>query len=165
MKMEALKAQGKLGGQVGHKSRDSISDTDSGRQVQRYIRLTYLIPELLHLVDKSRIAFSVGVELSYLSEQEQTDLFEAIDMEDKTPSLSQAMQLKKLSLARKLDSEIIVKMICEDKPNQREKISFNYEDISKYFPSQNTQDIYNRIMKLVEDDYRKRIRRQNRDER
>lgn len=165
MKIEALKSQGKLGGQVGHKSRDSISDTDSGRQVQRYIRLTYLIPELLHLVDKSRIAFSVGVELSYLSEQEQTDLFEAIDMEDKTPSLSQAMQLKKLSLARKLDSEIIVKMICEDKPNQREKISFNYEDISKYFPSQNTQDIYNRIMKLVEDDYRKRIRRQNRDER
>lgn len=165
MKMEALKAQGRLGGQVGHKSRDCISDTDSGRQVQRYIRLTYLIPELLHLVDKSRIAFSVGVELSYLSEQEQSDLFEAIDMEDKTPSLSQAMQLKKLSLSRKLDSEIIVKMICEDKPNQREKISFNYDDISKYFPSQNTQDIYNRIMKLVEDDYRKRIRRQNRDER
>lgn len=165
MKMEALKAQGRVGGQVGHKSRDCISDTDSGRQVQRYIRLTYLIPELLHLVDKSRIAFSVGVELSYLSEQEQADLFEAIDMEDKTPSLSQAMQLKKLSLSRKLDSEIIVKMICEDKPNQREKISFNYEDISKYFPSQNTQDIYNRIMKLVEDDYRKRIRRQNRDER
>lgn len=165
MKMEALKKKGRLGGQVGHKSRDSISDTDSGRQVQRYIRLTYLIPELLNLVDNSRIAFSVGVELSYLTEKEQADLFKVIDMEDKTPSLSQAIQLKKLSLFRKLNSEIIARMICEDKPNQREKISFNFEDIRKYFPSQNTQDIYNRIMKLVEDDYRKRIRRVSREER
>ena len=86
-------------------------------------------------------------------------------MEDKTPSLSQAIQLKKLSLSRKLDSEIIARMICEDKPNQREKISFNFEDISKFFPSQNTQDIYNRILKLVEDDYRKRVRRASREER
>lgn len=165
MKMEAIKEQGRLSGQVGHKSRDSISDTDSGRQVQRYIRLTYLIPELLHLVDKNRIAFSVGVELSYLTEDEQAELYEVIDMEDKTPSLSQAIQLKKLSLSRKLDSEIIARMICEDKPNQREKISFNFEDISKFFPSQNTQDIYNRILKLVEDDYRKRVRRASREER
>ncbi len=165
MKMEAIKEQGRLSGQVGHKSRDSISDTDSGRQVQRYIRLTYLIPELLHLVDKNRIAFSVGVELSYLKEDEQAELYEIIDMEDKTPSLSQAIQLKKLSLSRKLDSEIIARMICEDKPNQREKISFNFEDISKFFPSQNTQDIYNRILKLVEDDYRKRVRRASREER
>ena len=165
MKMEAIKEQGQLSGQVGHKSRDSISDTDSGRQVQRYIRLTYLIPELLHLVDKNRIAFSVGVELSYLKDDEQAELFEIIDMEDKTPSLSQAIQLKKLSLSRKLDSEIIARMICEDKPNQREKISFNFEDISKFFPSQSTQDIYNRILKLVEDDYRKRVRRASREER
>ncbi len=165
MKMEAIKEQGRLSGQVGHKSRDSISNTDSGRQVQRYIRLTYLIPELLHLVDKNRIAFSVGVELSYLQEDEQAELYEMIDMEDKTPSLSQAIQLKKLSLSRKLDSEIIARMICEDKPNQREKISFNFEDISKFFPSQNTQDIYNRILKLVEDDYRKRVRRASREER
>ena len=165
MKMEAIKEQGRLSGQVGHKSRDSISDTDSGRQVQRYIRLTHLIPELLHLVDKNRIAFSVGVELSYLKEDEQAELYEIIDMEDKTPSLSQTIQLKKLSLSRKLDSEIIVRMICEDKPNQREKISFNFEDISKFFPSQNTQDIYNRILKLVEDDYRKRVRRASREER
>lgn len=165
MKMEAIKEQGRLSGRVGHKSRDSISDTDSGRQVQRYIRLTYLIPELLHLVDKNRIAFSVGVELSYLKEDEQAELYEVIDMEDKTPSLSQAIQLKKLSLSCKLDSEIIARMICEDKPNQREKISFNFEDISKFFPSQNTQDIYNRILKLVEDDYRKRVRRASREER
>ena len=165
MKMEAIKEQGRLSGQVGHKSRDSISDTDSGRQVQRYIRLTYLIPELLHLVDKNRIAFSVGVELSYLKEDEQAELYEIIDMEDKTPSLSQAIQLKKLSLSRKLDSGIIARMICEDKPNQREKISFNFDDISKFFPSQNTQDIYNRILKLVEDDYRKRVRRASREER
>ena len=165
MKMDAIKERGRLGGQVGHRSRDGVSDTDSGRQVQRYIRLTYLIPELLNLVDSSRIAFSVGVELSYLKEDEQAELFKAIDIEDKTPSLSQAIQMKKLSLSHKLDSETIVRMICENKPNQREKISFKFDDISKFFPSQNTQDIYNRILKLVEDDYRKRVRRASREER
>ena len=88
MKSEALKHQGKTYGQVVHKSRDTVSETDSGRQVQRYIRLTKLIPQLLKMVDEERIAFSVGVELSYLDEYEQQDLLEAIELEDKTPSLS-----------------------------------------------------------------------------
>ena len=91
MKSEALKHQGKTYGQVVHKSRDTVSNTDSGRQVQRYIRLTKLIPQLLKMVDEERIAFSVGVELSYLDEYEQQDLLEAIELEDKTPSLSQAI--------------------------------------------------------------------------
>ena len=91
MKSEALKHQGKTYGQVVHKSRDTVSETDSGRQVQRYIRLTKLIPQLLKMVDEERIAFSVGVELSYLDEYEQQDLLEAIELEDKTPSLSQAI--------------------------------------------------------------------------
>lgn len=94
MKLEAISHQGKACGQVVHKSRDTISETDSGRQVQRYIRLTKLIPQLLKLVDEERIAFSVGVELSYLTEYGQEDLFEAIELEDKTPSLAQAIQMK-----------------------------------------------------------------------
>ena len=93
MKLEAMKHQGKTYGQVVHKSRDSISDNESGRQVQRYIRLTHLIPELLKLVDEGRIAFTPAVELSYLSENEQRILAEEIEYTDATPSLSQAQRL------------------------------------------------------------------------
>lgn len=88
MKLEALKHQGKTYGQVVHKSRDNISDSESGRQVQRYIRLTYLIPGLLKLVDEERIAFTPAVELSYLPENEQRILAEEIEYADATPSLS-----------------------------------------------------------------------------
>lgn len=88
MKLEALKHQGKTYGQVVHKSRDNISDSESGRQVQRYIRLTYVIPELLKLVDEERIAFTPAVELSYLPENEQRILAEEIEYADATPSLS-----------------------------------------------------------------------------
>ena len=132
--------------------------------VKRYIRLTKLIPDILKMVDEQRIAFSVGVELSYLTEYEQKDLFEAIELEDKTPSLSQAIQMKKLSQAGKLNSETISKIISEEKPNQREKISFQLDELSKYFPKKYTpQDIYNRLLKLAQDDYRRRQR--NREER
>lgn len=94
MKMEALSHQGIACGQVGHKSRDDISDTDSGRQVQRYIRLTYLIPELLEKMDKEEIAFSVGVELSYLDEYSQRDVLEQCEINDCTPSYSQALKFR-----------------------------------------------------------------------
>lgn len=161
MKLEAIIHQGKACGQVVHKSRDTISETDSGRQVQRYIRLTKLIPQLLKLVDEERIAFSVGVELSYLTEYEQEDLFEAIELEDKTPSLAQAIQMKKLSQQGKLDTEIINKIILEDKPNQREKISFQLDELSKYFPKCSPQDIYRRLIQLAQDDYRRRQRNRN----
>lgn len=161
MKLEAINHQGKTCGQVVHKSRDAISETDSGRQVQRYIRLTKLIPQLLKLVDDERIAFSVGVELSYLTKYEQEDLFEAIELEDKTPSLSQAIQMKKLSQQGKLDTEIINKIILEDKPNQKEKISFSFEEISKYFPKCSPQDIYRRLIQLAQDDYQRRQRNKN----
>ncbi len=152
MKLEAISHQGKTCGQVVHRSRDVISDTDSGRQVQRYIRLTNLIPQLLKMVDEERIAFSVGVELSYLSEYEQQDLLEAIELEDKTPSLSQAIQMKKLSQSGRLDSEIIERIISEDKPNQREKISFQYDELSKYFPKCSPQEVQRRMMKLAQAD-------------
>ena len=104
------------------------------------------------------------MELSYLTENEQQDLFEAIGLEDKTPSLSQAIQMKKLSQAGKLDSDTISKIISEEKPNQREKISFQLDELSKYFPKKFTpQDIYKRLLKLAQDDYRRRQR--NREER
>ena len=95
LKMEALSQRGIACGQVGHKSRDDISDTDSGRQVQRYIRLTYLIPELLEKMDKEEIAFSVGVELSYLDEYSQRDVLEQCEINDCTPSYSQAWRMHK----------------------------------------------------------------------
>ena len=165
MKLEAISHQGKTCGQVVHRSRDVISDTDSGRQVQRYIRLTNLIPQLLKMVDEERIAFSVGVELSYLSEYEQQDLLEAIELEDKTPSLSQAIQMKKLSQSGRLDSEIIERIISEDKPNQREKISFQYDELSKYFPKCSPQEVQRRMMKLAQADYQRRVRNRNREAR
>ena len=161
MKLEAISHQGKACGQVVHKSRDTISETDSGRQVQRYIRLTNLIPQLLKLVDEERIAFSVGVELSYLTEYEHDVLFEEIELEDKTPSLAQAIQMKKLSQQGKLDTEIINKIISEDKPNQKEKISFRLDELSRYFPKCSPQDIYRRLIQLAQDDYRRRQRNRN----
>lgn len=167
MKYEALRHQG-ASSQLGTKLRtDELLAQESGEsrnQIQRYIRLTKLIPEILNMVDEQRIAFSVGVELSYLAEYEQQNLFEVIELEDKTPSLSQAIQMKKLSQAGTLDSETIGRIVSEEKPNQREKISFQLDELSKYFPKKYTsQDIYKRMLKLAQDDYRRRQR--NREER
>ena len=167
MKLEAIKHQGVTSRQVVGKreSADDVSSSESGRTVQRYIRLTKLIPQLLKMVDEERIAFSVGVELSYLSEYEQQDLLEAIELEDKTPSLSQAIQMKKLSQSGRLDSKIIEKIISEDKPNQREKISFQYDELSKYFPKCSPQEVQRRMMKLAQADYQRRVRNRNREAR
>ena len=166
LKAEALKHQGQrtdlTSEQLAPKlSTELIAEQEgtSKDTVKRYIRLTKLIPDILKMVDEQRIAFSVGVELSYLTENEQQDLFEAIELEDKTPSLSQAIQMKKLSQAGKLDSETISKIISEEKPNQREKISCQLDELSKYFPKKYTpQDIYKRLLKLAQDDYRRRQR-------
>ena len=172
MKLEAMSRQGHrsdlTSNQVGRRleTADIIAEQsdESKTQIRRYIRLTKLIPDILKMVDEQRIAFSVGVELSYLTENEQQDLFEAIGLEDKTPSLSQAIQMKKLSQAGKLDSETISRIISEEKPNQREKISFQLDELSKYFPKKfSPQDIYKRLLKLAQDDYRRRQR--NREER
>ncbi|MGN1466700.1 MAG: ParB/RepB/Spo0J family partition protein [Ruminococcus sp.] len=167
MKYEALRHQG-TSSQLGTKLRtDELLAQESGEsrnQIQRYIRLTKLIPKILNMVDEQRIAFSVGVELSYLTEYEQQILLEVIELEDKTPSLSQAIQMKKLSQAGTLDSETIGRIVSEEKPNQREKISFQLDELSKYFPEKYTsQDIYKRMLKLAQDDYRRRQR--NREER
>ena len=171
LKAEALNHQGKRNNLTSEQLAPKLSteliaeqEGTSKDTVKRYIRLTKLNPDILKMVDEQRIAFSVGVELSYLTENEQQDLFDAIELEDKTPSLSQAIQMKKLSQAGKLDSEKISKIISEEKPNQREKISFQYDELSKYFPKKYTpQDIYKRLLKLAQDDYRRRQR--NREER
>lgn len=171
LKAEALKHQGQRNDLTSEQLAPKLSteliaeqEGTSKDTVKRYIRLTKLIPDILKMVDEQRIAFSVGVELSYLTEYEQQDLFETIELVDKTPSLSQAIQMKKLSQSGKLDSDTISKIISEEKPNQREKISFQLDELSKYFPKKYTpQDIYKRLLKLAQDDYRRRQR--NREER
>ena len=155
LKMDALSAQGKRTdltcGQVGHKSRDILSETESGRQIQRYIRLTYLIPELLQKVDEGRIALTPAVELSYLSEQEQQTLFSEMEYADCTPSLSQAIRLHRFSQERRLNADVIYAVMSEQKPNQKEQIRFRSEDLRKYFPKSYTEkDIHDDIIKLLD---------------
>ena len=165
MKSEALKHQGKTYGQVVHKSRDNISDTESGRNVQRYIRLTNLIPELLKLVDEERIAFTPAVELSYLSEYEQQILLEQIEFTDATPSLSQAQRLRKFSKDGNFFVDTVFAVLNEEKPNQKEQVRFMEEDIRKYFPKSYTKsDMQKTIISLLEIWQRKR-ERNRRDER
>lgn len=159
MKLEALKHQGKTYGQVVHKSRDNISDTESGRQIQRYIRLTYLIPELLKMVDEERIAFTPAVELSYLPENEQKKLVAEIEYADATPSLSQAQCLRKFSEQGRLSIDTIFAVLSEEKPNQKEQVKFMTEDIRKYFPKNySNKDMQDTIIKLLEKWQRQRER-------
>ena len=163
LKMDAMSRQGQRTdltyGQVGHKLRDTLSEEESGRQVQRYIRLTELIPEILALVDSGRIALTPAVELSYLTRQEQQDLLETMESEDCTPSLSQAIQLKKLSQAGELDMDKIFDILREPKANQQDKISFRMEDLRKFFPKSYTAArIQETILKLLSDYQKKRQR-------
>ena len=165
LKLDAIKHQGKTSRQVVGKSEsaDLVSDGESGRQVQRYIRLTELIPEILQMVDNGRIALTPAVELSYLTKLEQQDLLETMESEDCTPSLSQAIQMKRLSQAGELDIDRIFDILREPKANQIEKISFRTTDIRKYFPkSYSAARIQEHIIKLLEADYRKRQRAQER---
>lgn len=152
MKLEAIKHQGKSTcGQLVHKSRDSISDNESGRQIQRYIRLTKLIPEILQMVDDGKIAFNPAVEISYLSPDEQKTLLEIMQAEDRTPSHAQAIRLKKLSQDGKLDSMQINQIMREPKPNQQEQYKFKREDIRKYFPkTYSDRQIYDAVFKALE---------------
>ena len=146
MKMEALKEQGKrtdlTSSQVATKSDTATeigkASNESRDQVFRYIRLTYLIHELLQLVDEERIALTPAVELSYLTKQEQCDLLSAIESEDCTPSLSQAVRLKKLSQAGQLNADKIFAVMSEEKANQKERISFPFEDVRRFFPKSYT---------------------------
>ena len=142
LKMEAMNRQGQrtdlTSSQLGTKLRtDEMIAQQSGEsrnQVQRYIRLTNLIPGILQMVDEGKIALTPAVELSYLTETEQSDLLETMESEDCTPSLSQAQQLKQLSQAGRLNMDRIFNIMREPKANQQEKISFKVADLRPYFP-------------------------------
>ena len=154
MKMEAMSHQG-TSSQLGTKLRtDELIAQQSGEsrnQIQRYIRLTHLIPEILQMVDEQKIALTPAVELSYLTESEQRDLLETMESEDCTPSLSQSQQLKKLSQSGALDMDRILELLQQPKANQEEKLRFDMKDIRRYFPKNyTTERIQKTILQLLE---------------
>jgi len=163
LKLEAIKCQGKRTDllprqDVGKsESADQVSETESGRQVQRYIRLTYLLPDLLKQVDEGKIALTPAVYLSYLSKQEQLWLVEAMEANDCTPSVSQAFQMKTESAAGKLTQDSIAALMCKEKANQKERLKIPVERIRRYFPASYTNaQMEEEIVKMCEARYRKR---------
>ena len=162
LKLDALSRQGNRTdltcGQNGHKSRDAVDAEKSGRQIQRYIRLTKLIPHLLDLVDSKRIAFSVGVELSYLNEHLQQELAFLISLNDCTPSYSQANRMHKMMSEGTLDETALYAIMREEKPNQRERISISMEELQTYLPNgtpREMQDMLHKALKHYGDFIRK----------
>ena len=162
MKLEAMNHQGRTSGQVGQKwSRDLLADSvdDSSRQIQRYIRLTYLQKSILDFVDEGRIAFSPAVELSYLTKLEQAELWDIIQSEDCTPSLSQAVRMKKLSKIAQLTPELIFDIMSEEKANQKERVRIDVGQLRKYFPkSYTTAQMEKSILRMLEEQHKKKQR-------
>ena len=160
MKMDAMKRR------AGRPSKENVSPLgtnlrtdeiiaqeagESRNQVQRYIRLNELVPELLEMVDRECIAFRPAVELSYLSEDEQRNLVETIDSEEATPSLSQAIRMKKLSQEGKLDMDKIFSIMTEEKPNQAETVKFKSDELSRFFPERTPPELIRQtILKLLD---------------
>lgn len=160
MKMDAMKRR------AGRPSKENVSPLgtnlrtdeiiaqeagESRNQVQRYIRLNELVPELLEMVDRESIAFRPAVELSYLSEDEQRNLVETIDSEEATPSLSQAIRMKKLSQEGKLDMDKIFSIMTEEKPNQAETVKFKSDELSRFFPERTPPELIRQtIFKLLD---------------
>lgn len=167
MKLEAIKHQGKATScQLGTKSRSdeqiALNSDESARTIQRYIRLTNLAKPILDLVDEGRIALSPGVELSYLTKLEQAELWDIMQSEDCTPSLSQAVRLKKLSQSGHLDPEKILEIMSEEKANQKERVRIEVSQIRKYFPKSYTaHQMEEKILQMLEANYKKRQRSQD----
>lgn len=167
MRMDALSRQGhrtdlETPRPAGAKSRETRTDEriaatspDSARQILRYVRLTYLVQPLLDMVDEGKIAFRPAVELSYLKEPEQNTLVETMAYEDTTPSHAQAIKMRKFSEEGRLDADVILSILCEEKPNQREHISIPSDKLHKWIPTsaspKQTEDI---ILKALEYYYR-----------
>ncbi len=156
LKFEAMEHQGRTSGQLVPKSDDnrtmSVIGEDAGesyKTVQRYIRLTYLIPELLELVDEGRIALTPAVELSYLTEEQQYSLLGTVEVEDRTPSLSQAVRFKKLSQAGQLTDELIDSIMQEEKANQREMFRIPMERLQKALPDLKPSQVEDFIIKAI----------------
>ncbi len=172
MKLEAIKR--KAGRPSKENPRQVVGDFESadvigkdsgesGRQIQRYIRLTELIPPMLEMVDEKQIAFNPAVELSYLAEKEQQDLYNTIQSEDCTPSLAQAQRMKKLSQDGRLNVDVIFSILTEEKPNQKEKFNIQRERIDRFFPkSFSEKQKEDLIVQLLEGWYKKRQREQER---
>ena len=169
MRLEAMKRQGRrtdlTSAPVEPKLRSNEElaqkSDDSRAQIQRYIRLTNLTPALLDMVDEGRIAFRPAVELSYLTGQEQADLLETISYEDATPSLAQAIKMKEFSREGRLNADVILSIMCEQKPNQKEKITFHTEKLRPYLPKNiNPKQTEEYILKALEyyQRYRERMK-------
>lgn len=178
MRLEAIKRQAgrpskhnlrPLGtNSVGTRSDAELASesSDSSRQIHRYIRLTYLVPALLDMVDEGKIALRPAVELSYLTEQEQTDLVETIAYEDATPSLAQAIKMRAFSKEGRLNADVILSIMCEKKPNQAEKISFKTDRLRQYLPKNITpKQTEEYVLKALEyyHRYQERNKKQNLD--
>ena len=167
MKLEAMNRQGRrtdlTSTTVVPKFRSNeVIGKESGESretVRRYIRLTNLVPPLLQMVDDGRIAFSPAVELSYLTRDEQAELWDLIGREDATPSLSQSLRMKQLSREAKLTPEVLYAILTEEKPNQKEQIRIKTESLRKYFPrNYSAQQMEREIIKLLEARYRAKDR-------
>jgi len=172
MKLDAIKRQGArsdlTSGQVGQKLKTSVDLVanqagESTKQVQRFIRLTNLIPELLDMVDNRKIAFNPAVELSYLKQDEQTELLDAMDSEQATPSLSQAQRLKKFSQEGRLSIDVMRAIMSEEKKSDLDRVTLSSEKLSKYFPKSWTPaQMENQIIKLLESWHKRRQQMQER---
>ena len=172
MRLEAMNRQGQrtdlTSTPVVSKSRSNEMLGEVGResreQVRRYIRLTHLIPPLLDLVDSGKIAFRPAVELSYLTEEEQNGLLDSINSEQSTPSLAQALKMKEFSQNGRLNADVILSIMCEQKPNQKEKISFQSERLKPFIPknftAKQTEDY---VIKALEYYHRYQLRQKERD--
>ena len=163
MKLDAIKHQGITSAQVGQKllSVEKVAEDagESRNQVKRYIRLTYLISELLSMVDENKIAFNPAVEISYLEQSEQRILLNAMELNDCTPSHAQSIRLKKLSQEGVLQDQTIYDILAEQKPNQQEQYKFKREEIRKYFPKSYTdKQVCDTVIKLLEQWQRRRER-------
>ena len=170
MKLDAMRRQGQRTDLTSRPMVEKLESVEkmgrdtgeSGRQIQRYIRLTNLIPEILDMVDDGRIAFRPAVELSYLTEQEQSALYDTMGREDCTPSLAQAIKMKAFSRDGKLTDAVILSIMEEEKPNQKEQFRMPKERISKYFkPGTPARTMEDTIIKAL-DYYRKRQREMER---
>lgn len=172
MRLEAMNRQGQrtdlTSTLVVSKSRSNETLGEAGgesrEQVRRYIRLTHLIPPLLDLVDSGKIAFRPAVELSYLTEKEQNSLLDSINSEQSTPSLAQALKMKEFSQNGRLNADVILSIMCEQKPNQKEKISFQSERLKPFIPknftAKQTEDY---VIKALEYYHRYQLRQKERD--